>query len=220
MAVFLVDYENVSAHVGLKGAEFLNESDRLIIFYSKTCQNIRKDEMDAIFQSGCAFKTYQLVQVHKNGLDFYIAAEAGALAENGETQIAIISNDKGFNAVIDFLKMKYSAEGLWACKAPSIEKAITTLNAPDDEARRIHLQNRMSTLNLGQEYARYEERNAFKLRIKDALIGTDYEERTSEIIQYVSEHKSAPRRELYIESLRSFGRADGMAIYRILKDVV
>lgn len=220
MAAFLVDYENVFSHIGLKGAEFLNESDRVIIFYSKACQNIRKDDMDAILQSECEFKTYKLVQAYKNGLDFYIAAEAGALAENGETQIAIISNDKGFNAVIDFLKMKYRAKDLWACKAPSIEKAITTLNAPNDEARRSKLQNRMSTLDIGQEYARYEERNAFKTRVKNALIGTEYEERTSEIIQYVSEHESAPRRELYTGSLHSFGRADGVAIYRILKDVV
>ncbi|MGN0336868.1 MAG: PIN domain-containing protein [Lachnospiraceae bacterium] len=220
MAAFLVDYENVFAHVGLKGVEFLNSSDSLTIFYSKTCQNIRKDEMEAILQSGCEFKTYKLVQTHKNGLDFYIAAEAGAVAENGETQIAIISNDKGFHAALDFLKMKYGVKGLCVSKAPSIETAITTLNASNDAVRRAQLHNRMSTLDLGQEYARYEERNAFKARIKAVLAGTDYEERTSEIIQYMSDHKSAPRRELYTGSLHSFGRIDGMAIYRILKDVV
>ena len=123
MAAFLVDYENVFAHVGLKGVEYLNGRDRLTIFYSKACQNIRKDEMEAILQSGCEFKTYKLVQTHKNGLDFYIAAEAGALVENGETQIAIISNDKGFHALLDFLKMKYSGKGLCVSKAPSIESA-------------------------------------------------------------------------------------------------
>lgn len=106
------------------------------------------------------------------------------------------------------------------CKASSIEKAITTLNAPDDTERRSQIQSRMSTLDLGQEYARYEERAAYKSRIKDALAGTDYEGRTSEIAQYLTDHKSASRRELYIGSLHSFGRADGVEIYRILKDVV
>ena len=220
MAAFLVDYENVFSHAGLKGVEFLKETDKVTIFYSKVCQNIRKDEMEAIFQSGCEFKTYKLVQLHKNGLDFYIAAEAGALAEIGETQIAIISNDKGFLAVVDYIKMKDHSEGLWICKASSIEKAITTLNAPDDTERRSQIQSRMSTLDLGQEYARYEERAAYKSRIKDALAGTDYEGRTSEIAQYLTDHKSASRRELYTGSLHSFGRADGVEIYRILKDVV
>lgn len=219
MAAFLVDYENVSGHAGLKGAEFLNENDRIIIFYSNTCQSIRKDEMDAILYSGCEFEVYKLVQAYKNGLDFYIAAESGALAENGETQIAIISNDKGFNAVVDFLKMKYGSEGLWACKAPSIEKAITALNDPGDEVRRAQLHNRMSTLDLGQEYARYEEKNILRRKIKNALAGTDYEEKTTEIIRYISDHEAAPRKELYTGSLHSFGRADGTAIYRILRDV-
>ena len=220
MAAFLVDYENVCSHGGLKGVEYLKETDRVTIFYSNVCSKIRRDEMEAIFQSRCEFKTYKLVQPHKNGLDFYIAAEAGALAEIGERQIAVISNDKGFLAVVDFFKLKYHSEGLWICKAPSVEKAIVTLNSSDDAERRAQLHSRMSTLDLAQEYARYEERMAFKLRLKAALAGTNYEGRTSEIIQYISDHRSASRRELYIGSLHSFGRADGMAIYRILKDVV
>lgn len=217
-AAFLVDYENVFA-VGLKGAEYLNEKDSVIIFYSKSCQNIRKDEMDSILQSGCEFKAYKLVQAYKNGLDFYIAAEAGALAVNGEKQIAIISNDTGFNAVVDFLKMKYSGEGLWACKAPSIEKAIIKSNDPEEKGRRAQINRAMSKLDIGKEYARYEDRIAFKTRLEDAFLGTDYEEKTSEIIQYALEHRSASRKELYTGSLHNFGRADGMAIYRILKEL-
>ena len=33
MATILVDYENVQGFQGLKGVEYLNKSDRLIIFY-------------------------------------------------------------------------------------------------------------------------------------------------------------------------------------------
>lgn len=46
MATFLIDYENVFAHVGLKGAEFLNENDKVYIFYSQSCPSIRKDGMN------------------------------------------------------------------------------------------------------------------------------------------------------------------------------
>ena len=42
MAAFLVDYENVSAHVGLKGAEFLNESDRELLKSFSMYQNINQ----------------------------------------------------------------------------------------------------------------------------------------------------------------------------------
>jgi hypothetical protein len=55
MAVFLVDYENVYFKEGLKGADYLNENDKLTIFYSNACPSIRRDEMNAIFNSGCEF---------------------------------------------------------------------------------------------------------------------------------------------------------------------
>ena len=41
MATILVDYENVSTIDGLKGVEYLNENDTLIIFYSQCCEKIR-----------------------------------------------------------------------------------------------------------------------------------------------------------------------------------
>jgi hypothetical protein len=219
MAVFLVDYENVCA-TGLKGVQFLTEKDSIIIFYSKGCKTIRRDEMDAIFRSKCGFKIYKLVQAYKNGLDFYIAAETGALAEKGETQIAIISNDNGFRAVLDFLRMKYDGTDFQVVKSPAIEQAITSLNAPEDGERRVQLQKNMNKLDLGQEYAKYQERNAFKERIHKALTGTDYAEKASEIIQYASEHSSVPKKSFYTGTLHNFGRADGMAIYRILKEVI
>jgi hypothetical protein len=72
-------------------------------------------------------KHTSIVNAHKNALDFYIAAEVGALAEKGENQMAIISNDNGFNAVTDFMNIKYSSE-VTTVKAPNIEIAITMLN--------------------------------------------------------------------------------------------
>lgn len=220
MATFLIDYENVFAHVGLKGAEFLNENDKVYFFYSQACPSIRKDEMDAILNSKCDFKVCKLIRAYKNGLDFYIASEAGALAENGEKQIAIISNDTGFNAVLDYLKYKYTSNEFWACKAPSIEKAITTLNASCDVDRRAELQNRMFTLDLGQEYAKYKERNQFKEQIKHALIGTDYEEKTDAVISYVSESRLLGKRIVYTNALRKFGKNEGVEIYRLIRDAI
>lgn len=40
MAAILVDYENVSTTDGLKGVEYLNENDTLIIFYSQCCEKM------------------------------------------------------------------------------------------------------------------------------------------------------------------------------------
>ena len=53
MATILVDYENVSTTEGLKGAEYLNENDTLIIFYSQCCEKIRAEYIELIEQSQC-----------------------------------------------------------------------------------------------------------------------------------------------------------------------
>ena len=69
MAAILVDYENVSTTDGLKGVEYLNENDTLIIFYSQCCEKIRAEYMDMIEKSQCEFRTYKLVRTGKNALD-------------------------------------------------------------------------------------------------------------------------------------------------------
>lgn len=106
MASVLIDYENVGQTSGLKGVEYLTVRDTLIIFFSQACRKIRAEYMDAIEKSGCKFRTCKLVKPGKNALDFYIAAECGILNQNGETQIVIVSNDKGFSAIPDFFSVR------------------------------------------------------------------------------------------------------------------
>ena len=53
MAAILVDYENVSTTDGLKGVEYLNENDTLIIFYSQCCEKNRAEYIDMIEKSQC-----------------------------------------------------------------------------------------------------------------------------------------------------------------------
>ena len=40
MATILVDYENVCTTDGLKGVEYLKETDTLVLFYSQCCEKI------------------------------------------------------------------------------------------------------------------------------------------------------------------------------------
>lgn len=220
MATFLIDYENVCAHMGLKGTEFLNENDKVFIFYSQYCTSIRRDEMDAILDSKCEFKACKLIKAYKNGLDFYIASEAGALAETGEKQIAIISNDKGFNAVIDYLNFKYNSEGFRTCMSPSIERAISVLTSSEDKKRRAEVHDRMCPLDIGKEYAKYEERNLLKKKIWDALVGTDYEARANDVISYAFDIRLQGKKDKYVNALHRFGRNEGIEIYRLIKDAI
>ena len=66
MATVLVDYENVCGRFGLLGAEYLNERDNLILFYSAACSNINRYDVRHIEESGCSFRVCELRKSRKN----------------------------------------------------------------------------------------------------------------------------------------------------------
>lgn len=217
MATILVDYENVNGTNGLKGADALSPKDTLMIFYSNCCGKIRYDYMQDIKESGCEFHIVKLKGTGKNALDFYIAAECGVISERGERRIAIISNDKGFQAVIDFFCVNRDTARVQIVKAGNIETAITLFSSPEEAERRAFLQRRMSTLDLAAECARLEERNAMRRKIQDILQGTQYEKRTAEIIDFITAKAKKGKKALYTGSLHAFGRKDGVAIYQLVR---
>ncbi|MDE7477029.1 MAG: hypothetical protein K2M91_03610 [Lachnospiraceae bacterium] len=220
MAAVLVDYENVWGKHGLKGVEYLEAGDILYIFYSQCCNRIRAEYMDAIKAAECDFRIYKLACTGKNALDFYIASECGVLSQSGETQIVIISNDKGFKAVADFFQLKKDTKETSIIIASNIESGLMALNSAENAARCQELQERSQMLDIAVEHARYTERNSMKNKLRAAFLGTAYEHMISRICEYADENQEAAPRQLYTGSLHLFGRKDGTAIYQILKTVV
>ena len=220
LATILVDYENVSTTEGLKGAEYLNENDTLIIFYSQCCEKIRAEYIELIEQSQCEFRAYKLARTGKNALDFYIAAECGCLAKSGVRHICIVSRDKGFSAVADFFRVKDEKPNMTVYVAGNIEKALLTSNAPEDVERKKLIQEKSKALNLDSEHARIREHREFVNKIVKAFRGTEYEKKTDNILKFIERQDAKSPRTLYTGSLHEFGREDGRAIYQMLKQVV
>lgn len=176
--------------------------------------------MRIIVNSGCQFKAIKLVNSRTNALDFYIAMECGALLQSGETQILVISGDKGFHSIVDYISIRPNAEKVKLVVAPAIDQGLITLNAKDDHERRSLIVESMQQLDLGVEYARLEERNAFRKAILNAFEGTKYEKRSGEILSYIEHNREKTGRALYTNTLHIFGRVNGTEIYQILKRVV
>lgn len=216
MPTILVDYENVNGSDGLKGVDVLSQDDTLIIFYSAQCEKIRYEYIRKIEDSGCEFDTVKLKKSGKNALDFYIAAECGAICERGERQIAIISKDKGYQSVIDYLTVK--CEDVKIVKAGSIEVALTLLDDHADARRRAILHKRIQTIGLGTECARIKEKNRMHKELRHLLNEKGYASKTPEIIHLLESKKDEGKKALYRESLHRFGRKDGREIYQLIKD--
>ena len=220
MATILVDYENVSSSGGLKGVEYLNEKDTLIIFYSQCCEKIRAEYIEMIEKSRCGFKIYKLSRTGKNALDFYIAVECGFISANGEKQIAIVSKDKGFSAIADFFRIKNEIENVMIYAAPNVEEALMKLMVPENAERRSIIKEKSKSLNIEAEQARIQEHSAFVDKIVKAFEGTVYEKKTDSILRFIEERDINVPKLLYTGSLHEFGREDGRVIYQMLKRVV
>ncbi len=217
MAALLVDYENVGTN-SLAGADALDENDILEIFFSEGCCRIRRDHMESIKNSGCCFKIHKLKKRSKNGLDFYIASESGRLSMQGEQHIALISNDKGYQAIIDFFAVNKEIQGTQIIRAQSIESALGILN--DNNLRRQEMNRRMALLELEIEFARMEELEVLKREIEKSILGTQYEDRAAEIIDFILPRKKDGMKLVYTGALHEFGRKDGTAIYKVLKEAL
>ena len=172
MPTILVDYENVNGSNGLKGTDVLCRDDTLIIFYSKNCGKIRYDYMQEIKESGCEFRVIKLKGTGKNALDFYIAAECGIISERGENEIAIISNDKGFQAVIDFFGADQNANQIQIVKAGNIRKCtyIISMHPEVQREEKKNTEIEKLLLDLSAESARIEESNKNKKEIENILM--------------------------------------------------
>ncbi|MCD8118074.1 MAG: PIN domain-containing protein [Lachnospiraceae bacterium] len=210
---FLIDYENVHEQ-GFEGMENLYQTDSVSIFYSECCKNISRQVMNYILSSGCFFYTFKLKKGGKNALDFYIVSRVGEMIGAGyEGQIVIVSRDKGYSAARDYwftCGIPYNRIILSA----SVKEGILASN--ENSLRRRKIVADAETVCLDTEYARYEERAHIKDRLITVFRGTEYEEELPKICE-VADGKQSPK-ELYLSSIKEFGKADGTKIYRYLKN--
>lgn len=211
--LFLVDYENVGKD-GLRGCEYLDGQDHMIVFYSDNRKNAERRSLDHISTSGCRFEVCKLCKTGKNALDFYIASRLGELIGGGyEGRSVIVSNDSGFGAVRDYWA-KRSARRRMICLAANIEDGIVGGN--EDNERTKYLRRQREMLSIGGYYSAYTEKMRIRAVLEKLFAGTEYEARMDEI-QNLIEGKEKTSKIIYLNSLHLFGRKQGLEIYNKMK---
>lgn len=209
---FLIDYENVTG-LGMRGTEYLLPEDHVIVFYSGSVPNMEVRHLQNIKDTGCGFTVYKLIKPHKNALDFYIATKLGEIFGSGyEGTIVIVSKDGGFHAVRDFWAT-HSKPSRRVVLGESIEKSI--LAAGEKNPRTEKLQRLLKNTDIGNFFSAYQETQKLKRALQDAFAGTEYLARTDEI-EEILKQGSSPK-VVYLDTLRRFGRKDGLAVYKTLK---
>ena len=217
MVHFMIDLENTRSR-GLQGAEYLSPDDHVTIFYSQSCMKVEKGRLQQIVDAGSALDICRLQRIGKNAMDFYIATRIGELFGSGyQGTVAIVSSDKGYSAVVDY----------WRCCAkparkvvlqPDIERCIGCSN--EDSARRVGIQGKLQEVNLETQIGLYKEQFRTRRELVDRFANTDYQELLGQIINVVEAGKGHGRRELYLDTVKRFGKKKGLDIYTKIKQSI
>ena len=211
---FLIDYENVN-YIGLEGTEFLEPTDTVSFFYSNCCENIIRYRMMDIEKSGCNFEICKLKTTRANALDFYIASKVGEIFTTDiNSQIAIISNDKDHNAVMDYWKDRLPVQNQLVV-SKTIAKGIQAVNG-EGKRKKVVLQ-KLQILNLKTEFDKYSKRMNTQTLVEQLFTNSEYENLIPQITDFVLS-ESTPKT-LYLNMLKSFGRSAGLEIYRKIKEL-
>lgn len=132
----LIDHENVGS-AGMQGAEYLREEDTVVIFYSGSSEVIQYRYMRALKERAGRLECIRLKKRRKNALDMYIAVYTGQVTAAGEGQrIAIISHDRGYEAVCEYCG-EYAAGSASVCLCADIEEAILRLDAGSERGQQL-----------------------------------------------------------------------------------
>lgn len=190
--IFLIDYENTDER-GLNGIQYIEGSDQVFLFYSKSCPKIRRKYLESLEASGCRFEAVRLLRTGKNGLNFYIAIKVEELRGAGcKEPINIISQDHGYQAVIDYYAHVAPVKHHVYCHK-DILSAVK--NAPEGAKRNVHENERKIDI------LKYFQERTARAQIEPTTVKT--------ILS-----SSHTKREAYLACLKTFGQAEGLKVYR------
>jgi hypothetical protein len=106
MNLYLIDYENVT-DTGFLGVKELTADDTVIVFYSQHTKNISFERHIELSQSLAHFEYIKISKTGKNYLDFQLSTYLGFLIGKDKPEhVYIITNDTGYDSVIDFWSAK------------------------------------------------------------------------------------------------------------------
>lgn len=102
---FYIDYENVNGR-GFRGCDLLSPEDEVLLFYSKNTQTIRMRVFERLVNSVFKLTLVRVPDIFikpgiKNTLDFFLIARLFSDESNKETDVFIVSDDKGYDCAID-----------------------------------------------------------------------------------------------------------------------
>lgn len=110
MELYLVDFENVPK---LNSSIIKNKDNKIFVFIGSNQQKTFAKELKRISEEitiGENFHTIFLDKTGKNYLDFVLSYELGNIDITKYKQVSLISNDKGYDLLLEYILNKYNTK--------------------------------------------------------------------------------------------------------------
>lgn len=134
--IYLIDYENVS-HLGLIGVDKLHKEDSVYIFHNSALKTIPFMTCKALSTSLAEITYIETSKVAKNYLDFQLSTHLGYLFGQGKKEnIYIISNDTGYDSVIDYWKARNLCVKRKSVVSEKAKNKLLQSNIPENIAKK------------------------------------------------------------------------------------
>lgn len=132
MTLYCIDVENVQNYWGYLLTK-TSPGDKVILFFTEICRPMPLDFLANIIHHGIlldAISCHPGDERHDNALDFQLCTELGALIHgNAADEYVIISEDKGFDAVVSYWSNKGIKISRFAILSTNPVKAQKRANA-------------------------------------------------------------------------------------------
>lgn len=206
---YLVDMENVGLQ-GLCGLNMPGADSAVVIFLSNSAHVATEEIQADILASKAEIDTFFCSVTGKNALDFEVAAYFGAILEREDVErISIISNDGGYRSLEDYAKKVRKKVTVYQGKT-ILEAFVTAQHVSGPK-----MYKKGKPVDFKHVMEALKKKREFEEPIRSGLSGL-LEESEIESALSIYQNADSPRGK-YLELMKSFGRAKGTEIYRVIR---
>lgn len=230
---YLIDYEN-GVDERLVGTNTLKSSDYIHIFYTENAPNIKINTLTVIFEKIGKKPNFYPVSKGKESLDKHLLAYLGYLIgqHGNKDSYCIISKDKGYESIINFLKEETNTNIIRkeniASNTKNTEKG-SSKQTPKDKSNTSEQENKNTTSAQAKNNNKYTEQHKqiyYDLSHDQSFIDLweEYKESPRDMANYIADlveeyqNKESPLKKLHNQLDQEYD--NGKEIYKVIRPII
>ena len=219
MRYFFIDFENVGQNGLYFGDSKLSDSV-VNIFYTERCMNINMDVIGNILDEDAKLQMHYVKNGIKNALDFQLSTYLGYVISEteGKAEYIIISNDTGYDRVIDFWKRFSIVVGRYSDM--SMMGTLFDAQTPEEE---VETEQPITNNGISKKKKTNKKIHIFSVdEINNSLSGMTnysyYKPYIKDVTQIVNRYPT--KNKIHNEIIKLLGNQHGADVYNRLKPVL